>query len=177
MAEQAGTDIARLVAEHHEVVYRYAYRLCGTPADAEDLTQQTFLAAQQNLSQLRNAAQGRAWLMTILRNGYLKSRRRRFPATAGSLELDLESIPDDLPYPGEIDRQRLQEALDALPPEFKVVLLMFYFEHCTYREIAEQLDLPIGTVMSRLSRAKHQLRGRLLEKESAKLASLSSPVR
>ena len=68
---------------------------------------------------------------------------------------------------GWFDPERLQNALDQLPSRFKVVVLMFYFEECSYREIAEQLELPIGTVMSRLSRAKGHLRDAVLAAEQA----------
>jgi RNA polymerase sigma-70 factor (ECF subfamily) len=159
------SQIARLVVDHHADVYRYAYRLAGSTADAEDLTQQTFLAAQLKLAQLRSSDTARAWLFTILRNCYLKSRRRRSPLTAASVALDVNEIPADGTAEGPVDRERLQAALDGLPDEYKLVLMMFYFEECSYREIAERLDIPMGTVMSRLSRAKGQLRGRLFEME------------
>ena len=165
------TDIAVLVAEHHGPVYRYAYRLSGSAADAEDLTQQTFLAAQQHLGQLRQADRGRAWLLSIVRNCYLKDKRRRWPASAAQLEIDVEAVADDAPQAAEIDREQLQAAVDALSDDFKIVLLMFYFEDRSYREIAAELSLPIGTVMSRLSRAKRQLRGRLLPLEPPELAA------
>lgn len=158
-------DIARLVAEHHATVYRYAFRLSGNACDAEDLTQQTFLAAQIKLDQLRNADQARAWLLAILRNAYFKSRRKRAPLAAACLELDMDSIADETPAAPEIDPQRLQETLNELPDEFKTVLLLFYFEGCSYREIADKLGVPPGTVMSRLSRAKGHLRHRLFEPE------------
>lgn len=150
-----------LVAEHHAAVYRYAYRLCGSPHDAEDLSQQTFLAAQRKLEQLRDAASGRAWLFAILRNIWLKSLARRVPVPAANLDLDMEDLPAAGPSPQPFDPQRLQAALDELAPEFKLVVLMFYFEGCSYREMAAELDLPLGTVMSRLSRAKAHLRRRL----------------
>jgi RNA polymerase sigma-70 factor (ECF subfamily) len=163
MAEELpALDIARLVAEQHAVVYRYAYRLTGAVCDAEDLTQQAFMAAQRKLGQLRDPQRARGWLFAILRNCYLKTRRKRVPLTATKVDLDVESIPDDLPEELAIDSEQLQAALDELPREFKIVLLMFYFEGCSYRDIAEKLSLPPGTVMSRLSRAKGHLRARLL---------------
>ncbi len=64
-----------------------------------------------------------------------------------------------------MDTAELQAAIDELPAEFRVVVAMFYFEECSYREIAEKLDLPIGTVMSRLARAKGHLRSKLFETE------------
>jgi RNA polymerase sigma-70 factor (ECF subfamily) len=165
--------VARLVVDHHATLYRYAFRLTGSADDAEDLTQQTFLAAQQNLNQLRELAFARAWLFTILRNCYLKSLRRRLPMSAAALDLNIDDLPEDAPQPVEIDRERLQGALDELSSEFKVVVLMFYFEGRSYREIAGQLNLPLGTVMSRLSRAKSHLRGRLFEAEFEEAATRS----
>jgi RNA polymerase sigma-70 factor (ECF subfamily) len=154
-------DPTQLVAQHHQAVYRYAYRLSGSVPDAEDLTQQVFLLAQQKLGQLRDEGSAQAWLFAILRNCFLKARQQRRPVAATNVRLDMEAIPAEVPPDAEIDRDRLQEAVNRLPAPFRVVLLMFYYEGCSYRQIAEQLDLPIGTVMSRLSRAKRHLRSRL----------------
>ena len=156
------TDIAALVLEHHVSVYRYAYRLTGTAVDAEDLTQQTFLVAHQKITQLRATENARQWLYTILRNSYLKGFRRRIPLPAASLALDIESIAEKAPQ-SAVDQERLQAALNELPERFKVVVMLFYFEERPYREIAELLEVPLGTVMSRLSRAKAHLRQRLFE--------------
>lgn len=166
MAERPSqAEIAQLVADHHAALYRYAYRLCGSAADAEDLVQQTFLTAQTKLDQVRSAEAVRGWLFAVLRNNYLKSCRRRQPLSAGDLELPLDALPQQVPQPPLVDSEELQAALDALADEFKVVVLMFYFEHCSYKEIADQLGLPLGTVMSRLSRAKSQIRGKLFPPE------------
>ncbi|NLF70649.1 MAG: sigma-70 family RNA polymerase sigma factor [Candidatus Anammoximicrobium sp.] len=155
-------DIGTLVVDHHRDVYRYAYRLAGRQDDAEDLTQQTFLIAQQRLHQVRQPERVRSWLFAILRTCYLKSERKSVPLPATGIELDVDSIPDgaaDQP----IDEELLQSVIDELPDEFKLVLVMFYFEECSYKEIAEKLQIPIGTVMSRLTRAKGRVRARLLE--------------
>jgi RNA polymerase sigma-70 factor, ECF subfamily len=157
------TDIAALVAQHHRDVYRYAYRLAGTPEDAEELTQQVFLTAQAKLAQLRQPESARSWLFTILKRSYIKSRGHWRPISAGSLDLKLENIPERVPAADDVDREQLQLALDRLPPKHRLVLVMFYFEEASYREIAERLDMPIGTVMSRLARAKARLRDMLFE--------------
>lgn len=159
--DRAKMDIAQLVAEHHRGVFGYAFRLTGSVHDAEDLCQQVFLTAQRKLGQLRNADSVRSWLFAILRGCFWKSCRKRRPVLAGSLDLNMDSIPDQLAPDAEIDREQLQQVLSQLPDRYRLVLAMFYFEDLSYREIAEQLDLPIGTVMSRLARAKSQLRGML----------------
>ncbi|MEX2112098.1 MAG: sigma-70 family RNA polymerase sigma factor [Pirellulales bacterium] len=163
MADRAAPlDVGQLVAEHHASLYRYAYRLAGTAADAEDLTQQVFLIAQQKLDQLRDADCVRGWLFTVLRNCYLKNRRRRTPISAATAELDINTVAEEV-VEREIDGERLQAAIDTLEDEFKTTLLLFYFEHRSYREIAAALGIPIGTVMSRLARAKARLRGQLCD--------------
>lgn len=154
-------DLEHLVEAYSAALYRYAYRLSGSSADAEDLTQQVFLVAAQKLDQVRNAECIRPWLYAVLRNCYLHERRRIDREGAGFLANDLDELPEQV-QASEIDRELLQLAIDELPEEYKLVVVMFYFEDCTYREIAERLGLPIGTVMSRLSRGKGHLRGRLL---------------
>jgi len=153
-------DLEQLVAQHHRAIYRYAYRLSGSEADAEDLTQQAFLTLAQKSDQIRDAASTRSWLHTVLRHAFLKTRRKKAPLPAASVDLDLAYVPEEMPE-DEIDREGLQHALDALPPDYRVVVVMFYFDQLAYREIAEELDIPIGTVMSRLSRAKSHLRSHL----------------
>jgi len=165
-ASRAQVDLGSLVGQYHGDVYRYAYRLSGNQADAEDLAQQTFLIAHQRFDQLRDPDKAAAWLFAILRSCYLKSRRRRRPMAVASLELDVEAIPDSIPDE-EIDSDLLQLAIDELPDEYKLVLVMFYFEDCSYKDIAAKLSIPIGTVMSRLARAKSRLRGRLFQTEGS----------
>lgn len=162
-------DIAQIVAQHHAAVYRYAFRLSGSAADAEDLTQQVFLIAHEKLVQLRSTASARSWLFTILRNCFLKGCQKRRPIPAGSLSMDVEKVAMEVPEEAAVSSHRLQGALDQLPEKFRVVLTMFYYEELSYREIAEQLHVPIGTVMSRLARAKRHLRSRLFE-PAAKVA-------
>lgn len=157
MDEADAIDVQTLVAEHYAAVFRYAYRLCGNPVDAEDLTQQVFLSAQRKLDQLRAADAARAWLYAILRNCFLASRRPGATPLNGA-EPRWEDVPDEAAPPEVIDRELLQRALDALPDDYRLILLMYYYEDYSYREIAERLELPIGTVMSRLSRAKGALR-------------------
>jgi RNA polymerase sigma-70 factor (ECF subfamily) len=154
-------SIQILVTEHLDAVYRYAYRLTGTVQDAEDLTQQAFLLAQQRLEQLREADRARGWLFAILRNLFLKMAERAGPIAATNLGMNLDGVAALSTGDAEVNSQALQAAINELSAEYRVALVMFYFEDCSYREIAEKLELPIGTVMSRLARAKRQLRANL----------------
>lgn len=160
-------NVARLVADHHQAVYAYAFRLTGSAPEAEDLTQQVFLVAHRKLGQLRKMGSARSWLFTILRNTFLKSQHRQCPVPASNLPLNIDTIPAEPPPEEEIDREALQRAIGQLPPGFRVVLVMYYYEGLAYREIAEKLDMPIGTIMSRLARAKGHLRSKLIEPSRA----------
>jgi RNA polymerase sigma-70 factor (ECF subfamily) len=158
------TALAELIDRHYALVYRYAYRLSGSATEAEDLTQQTFLQAHARFDQLREPSLAKSWLCTIVRNAYL--RTRRVPLRPVPLESAAEPCAA-VPSPDEIDPQELQAALNELPEEFRAPLILFYFEEFTYKEIAAQLDVPIGTVMSRLARGKDHLRRRLSPPENA----------
>jgi RNA polymerase sigma-70 factor (ECF subfamily) len=158
-------EISQLVDQHYESVFRFAYRLSGTSHEAEDISQQAFLDAQRKLYTLRDPDKVRAWLFMIVRNLYRRQIRDR--VTHGEVALEVLADPvDKRRGSGErveqaLDSESLQQVLNELPEEFRSVLLLFYFRELSYREIAEQLDVPIGTVMSRLSRGKKQLRERI----------------
>ena len=153
--------LSLLVGEHYESLYRYAVRLSGSPPDAEDLTQEAFCKAQTQLSQLRDPTRARPWLFAILRNAYLQ--RLRADKNLKSVSLDtLAELPERAGAGDpEIGPEQLQQALNEMPEGFRTPVILFYIEELSYRDIAEQLDLPIGTVMSRLARGKAFLRNRL----------------
>lgn len=154
-------ELNRLIDAHYEALYRYAFRLSGSSSDAEDLTQETFGKALARLPQLREPDRAKAWLFRILRNLYLhkvrdQKRHRVVPLDAVG-DLPGRSA-DEMP---EIDPAKLQLALNELDETFRTPIILFYFEDFSYRDIAEQMELPIGTVMSRLARGKAYLRSRL----------------
>ena len=168
----------QLIDAHYESLYRYAYRLSGSSADAEDLTQETFGKALARLPQLREPERAKAWLFWILRNLYLhkvrdQKRHRVVPLDAVG-DLANRDCSAEMP---EIDPAKLQQALNELDEAFRTPIILFYFEEFSYRDIAEQMDLPIGTVMSRLARAKAYLRSRLLEPNAPILANGRAPRR
>ena len=160
----SGPVIHDLIDAHYQGLYRYAYRLTGSAADAEDLTQETFGKALARLGQLRESDKAKGWLYRILRNAYLHRVRDDKRAKVVPLDgLGDVSRPEPEPTRWEVDPDRLQDALCELDEAFRTPLVLFYFEEFSYKDIADHLDLPIGTVMSRLARAKAYLKARLGE--------------
>ncbi len=153
------------LGEQVEWLFAYAYRLTGSRDMAEDLAQTAFLVAQQRQGQLRDAAHLRGWLAKILRNLYLKSFRRPQPLVASQVGLEVNEVWETPQRESSCDDEAVQRALDGLRDEFRVVVLMFYFEDLSYREIAAELGVPLGTVMSRLARAREALRRHLAAPE------------
>lgn len=152
--------VNRLVEEHHEMLYRFAFRLSGSRIDAEDLTQETYLVAQTRHEQLRKKSCARSWLCTILRNLFLKNLRKQQKVPTFLVE-EPPAVEEPLADDSEISAEVLQMALQELPEEFRTPLILYYFDEMSYKQIASFLDVPIGTVMSRLARGKTHLRSRL----------------
>src|ERR1700724_1484097 len=120
--------VQRLVDDYYVALYRYAYRLTGSSADAEDLTQETFCKAQLSFGQLRDLSRAKPWLFSILRNGYL--HRIRAGKQQGCISLDgigdlPEPAPEALP---DIDPEQLQQALNELPEVYRTPIILYYFE-------------------------------------------------
>lgn len=156
------SQAAQLIQDYHRAVYGFCYRLTGNANDAEDITQQTFLIAHQKADQIRDVEKAQGWLFAVARSCFLKTKRKATPQPAANLELDVDAIPAEAEE-SEVDSQLLQDALNALPDDQRLVVAMFYFEELSYKEISAALDVPIGTVMSRISRAKSRLRHKLLK--------------
>ena len=152
-------DLSDLIHLHHQGLYRYAFRLTGQSADAEDLVQETYLQANRKLHTIKNLGSLKPWLFSILRNQHLMRLRQRGKP--------VESLEDlgDWPAPSsgieaEHDSELLQRLLLEMPEGYRTPLILFYLEDFTYRDISDQMGIPIGTVMSRLARAKDWIRTR-----------------
>jgi len=158
--------INHLIDEHSKFLFGYGYRLAGSVADAEDLTQQTFMIAHQKLNQLRCSKSVKSWLCAILRSCWLKSIRRNKPTPVCNFEFELDELLEDEIDESNIDSHAIQNAISELPDDYRLVLLMFYFEELSYQQIAEKLNVKMGTVMSRLSRAKDRVKRKLAGKEN-----------
>jgi RNA polymerase sigma-70 factor (ECF subfamily) len=150
-----------LLRNHLDPLFRYACRLTGSVADAEDLVQETFLIVTRKIGDLREPDRARPWLLQILRRCWMRQRRRALPIGQVRVEEIEAAQPGDAPGVGDVDADRLMAVLNALPDDYREPLLLFYFEELRYREIAEVLHVPVGTVMSRIARGKAYLRERL----------------
>ena len=157
-----------LVNAQYAQLYRFALSLTRNSSDACDLTQQTFFIWARKGEQLRDTSKAKSWLFTTLYREFLRSRRRAGQVTA------LEDLPhgESDPVAPEVDvvtgmdAGLVVEALQEVDEAYRVPLTLFYLEDLSYKEIAEATEVPIGTVMSRLSRGKSQLRAALEKKET-----------
>lgn len=149
-----------LVDRHLDSVYRFAYRLTHSRPDAEDLVQETMLIATSKIEQLRDPRCALPWLFQILRS-CLAHRPRSLGRRISLSDVELEA-PEADERLDDVDRDQLLSALEEMPDDYRQPLLLFYFDQLKYREIAEALECPIGTVMSRIARGKAYLRSRLV---------------
>ncbi|MGA9115912.1 MAG: sigma-70 family RNA polymerase sigma factor [Bacteroidota bacterium] len=168
-------EFQREALPHSDVLYNYALRMTNNPADADDLLQETFLKAYRFWESYQTGTNIRAWLFRIMKNSFINRYRResRAPDT-----VDYEDVKEFIPTirdpasdgndlaasmtAGLLDDE-VAGALADLPDEFRTVLILCDIEGLTYEEIAEFTDIPLGTVRSRLHRARRLLRGRLLD--------------
>ena len=145
-------------------LYNFACWLSGNPDEARDLVQETFLKSLRGFSSFHEGTNFRAWMYRILRNTFLTSRtgleRRNTQQEdeEGFADLVVSTETPELALIRRADTELVQAAIAQLPPIFQEVVLLADMEEMRYQEIAETLDVPIGTVMSRLARARKQVR-------------------
>jgi RNA polymerase sigma-70 factor (ECF subfamily) len=157
---------------HLDTVYRVALRLSGNEQQAEDLAQETMLKAYRSWHQYRRGTNVRAWLLTILRHTFINEYRK---ARRVGREIDISDIepytvfrdvqeadPEGRFFDQIVDRQ-ITDAIEALPDEFRETLILSDIEGLPYAEIAEITEVPVGTVKSRLFRARHALQKELYD--------------
>ncbi len=153
-----GLNFENLVARYYESLYQFAFSLTRTEADACDLVQQTFYVWATKGHQLRDPAKVKTWLFTTLHREFLESRRKqtRFP------HYELSHVDAELPAisPATVDQLDATQVFQSLAKTdelFQAPLALFYIEDYSYKEIAEILDVPLGTVKSRIARGMAQL--------------------
>ena len=163
----------KLAQNQTRFLYNVAFKYAGNHYDAEDLVQETLYTAYSKFHQLRDNRKLKSWMFTILRNHFLKGQRKKAPIHEDEFEdgidyltqLESISLQQDAAsvYERKVEAETIQSILDKLPEKYKADLIVYYMEDSTYQEIAEMLEVPIGTVMSRLSRAKQMMKKALLK--------------
>jgi RNA polymerase sigma factor (sigma-70 family) len=164
---QSEPDFQSLVDLHYSALYRFAMSLTRTESDACDLVQQTFLTWATKGQQLQDRSKAKAWLFTTLHRAFLESRRRvtRFP------HLEISAAEPELPHVESelvqhLDAQLALQCLGQVDPQFQAAVALFYLEDYSYSEIAAILEIPLGTVKSRIARGLAQLKALVLRAAS-----------
>jgi RNA polymerase sigma factor (sigma-70 family) len=160
-------DLESIVSELYSPLHRFAFALTRNETQAADLTQETFLILAKQHAQVRDVTKIKSWLFTTLRHEFLRSLRTR--SSHPEVELEPEHQDQLFTHPAMFQAADAATALKAMAQVddgYRMVLELFYQADLSYKQIATTLDLPIGTVMSRLSRGKEQLRT-LLAKTTA----------
>ncbi|HXI82792.1 MAG TPA: RNA polymerase sigma factor [Verrucomicrobiae bacterium] len=164
-------DFESLVENHYRGLYQFAYNLARDEAEACDLTQQTFLIWARKGHQLRDPSKAKTWLFTTLHREFLQARRKhvRFP------HYELDEVASELPsvpptMVDQLDAAAMVSSLAQVNELYRAPLTLFYLEDYSYKEIAEILDVPIGTVQSRIARGKSQLYKALTDGQSSEAA-------
>lgn len=164
-ADAASSDFERLVSLHYEPLFRFAMSLTHTEPDAYDLVQDVFVTWTEKGHQLQDSSRTKSWLFTTLHRAFLQKHRRRarFP------EVDIEEGTGDLPSVepdsiASIDGHAVVELMSRMDPQFRAAVALFYLEDYSYPEIAAILEVPVGTVKSRVSRGIQQLKALIGER-------------
>ncbi len=161
----ATTDFEQIVEDHYQGLYRFGYSLAKNEHEAADLVQQTFVIYAQKGSDLRDPSKVKSWLFTTLYREFLRVRRRmgiQVSKEPELLEYDAPLVQPDVA--DALDARSAMEALQELDSVFREPLALFYLQDMSYKDIASLLQIPIGTVMSRISRGKAQLKELLLNR-------------
>jgi RNA polymerase sigma-70 factor (ECF subfamily) len=163
----AADPFEAIVSEHYEALYRFALSLTRTEADARDLTQHTFYVWATKGHQLRDHAKVKTWLYTTLHRAFLLGRRRQSRFPQQEWDEVIEQLPADAPeLAEEADALQVLPALAQVDDIYQAAVALFYLEDYAYKDIAAILDVPVGTVKSRIARGIAQLRAILLSDDS-----------
>lgn len=153
------SDFRGIVDSYYQPLYRFAISLCRNDFEAQDLTQQTFYLWASRGHQLRDGSKVKSWLFTTLYREFLGVRKKS--SRYESVEQEAIEQIADAPAPAQldgVDGDGVLRALMQIEETYRTPLMLFYLKDHSYKQISEVLGLPIGTVMSRLSRGKQQLK-------------------
>lgn len=162
-------EFEQLVDAHYEALYRFALSLAKDVDSASDLVQQTFCIWAEKGDQLRDRSKAKTWLFTTLHREFLAQVRRsnRYSPDAFDSEAADHIAAEDEDADRQMDGRQVLVLLGALEETYRAPLTLFYLQQHSYKEIARILDLPIGTVMSRISRGKELLRKQMTSEPSS----------
>ena len=182
MPAEARSEFEELAFEHLSALHAFAYRLTRNGKDAEDLVQETYLRAYRFFDKFARGTNMKAWLFRILKNTFINDYRKK---KAQPAQVDFDKLEGA--YESQIDQYQagrienpeealgrtlmaedIEEAMGTLPDEYRMVAILCLIEGFTYQEAADSLEIPVGTVMSRLHRGRKQLQMRLLEHARAR---------
>ncbi len=163
------SEFAELVDAHYQALFRFGMSLTRNVDRASDLVQETFCIWAAKNEQLRDRSKAKTWLFTTLHREFLSQRRRASKFSDEPIDEEAVGAVEDSQDGAErqMDGQRAMELLGMLEETYRAPLALFYLQQHSYKEIAEILDVPIGTVMSRLSRGKEMLRKRMTAEPSS----------
>jgi RNA polymerase sigma factor (sigma-70 family) len=163
------SEFQELVDAHYQALFRFAMSLTRDADNACDLVQETYCIWAAKGDQLRDRSKAKTWLFTTLHREFLSNLRRssRFSEEPVDEETAGETTPSADEAERQMDGQRALELLGALEETYRAPLALFYLQQHSYKEIADILDVPIGTVMSRLSRGKELLRKKMTAEPSS----------
>ena len=152
-------DVERVVSDFYAPLYRFAPALTHSETEAADLTQETFLRLSKLQAQIREAEKIKSWLFTTLRREFLRGLRARALHPEVELKPEHEErLAVDSTVLRTLDASAILDALSEVDEAYRTALELFYLGDLSYKQIAAALQVPVGTVMSRLSRGKEQLR-------------------
>ncbi|RYD37812.1 MAG: RNA polymerase sigma factor [Verrucomicrobiaceae bacterium] len=163
------SEFAELVDAHYQALFRFGMSLTRDVDRASDLVQETFCIWAEKGNQLRDRTKAKTWLFTTLHREFLSQRRRAAKFSDEPLDeaaAEATAAPED-DAERHMDGHRALELLGKLEETYRAPLALFYLQQHSYKEIAEILDVPIGTVMSRLSRGKEMLRQKMTAEPSS----------
>jgi RNA polymerase sigma-70 factor (ECF subfamily) len=160
-------DFERIVSEHYEALYRFAFSLARQESDAKDLTQQTFYIWARKAHQLRDSSKVKTWLFTTLHRAFLAGWRKNNQFLHQNLDSVSNELPAVFPEP-PCDSPQVLRALGQVDERYRAAIALFYLQDYRYKDIAEILGVPVGTVKSRLARGVQELRKILLSDGSVR---------
>lgn len=167
-----------IVNAYYEPLYRFAFSLTHEEADARDYTQETFAQLSRKAGQIEDKSKIKSWLFTTLYRSFVDSHRRRVRFPQVETEGVLDQMPARSADAGEqLDAEAVMKALQMVPEVFRVPLTLFYLDQHSYLEIAGILNVPVGTIMSRISRGRAALRELMEDRPPNVVPMVATPKR